>query len=207
MTELLAEAAYDANDAAWSAELSGRLASAGTSAEYELKGKLGLGWSQFKAGKLAEAAAAFDEVLQTESARRRSRPRRPWSAGEFSNNSARTSRRWRCTSWSSTNTPSSQQCVDALLSAARLHDKLKQKQAGGRRFTSDWSNEHPQYPKLDAVLYEWAWALLELKQAGRGRGFRAAAQGVSARAASGPMPRAGWPSGPWTPRTTTGGRV
>ena len=63
-TELLAEAAYDANDAAWSAELSGRLASAGNSAEYEVKGKLGLGWSQFKAGKLSEAAATFDGVLK-----------------------------------------------------------------------------------------------------------------------------------------------
>ena len=62
-TEHLAEAAYDANDAAWSAELSGRLAAAGDSAQYELKGKMGLGWSQFKAGKLAEAAATFGEVL------------------------------------------------------------------------------------------------------------------------------------------------
>ena len=62
-TEHLAEAAYDANDAAWSAELSSRLAAAHESAEYELKGKMGLGWSQFKAGKLAEAAATFADVL------------------------------------------------------------------------------------------------------------------------------------------------
>ncbi len=63
-TEHLAEAAYDAGDAAWSAELSGRLAVAGASAQYAIKGKLGLGWSQFQAGKLAEAAATFDEVLK-----------------------------------------------------------------------------------------------------------------------------------------------
>ena len=68
-TEILAEAAYDANDTAWSAELSARLATAGNSAENELKGKLGLAWSQFKAGKLPEAAASFDEVLDEESAR------------------------------------------------------------------------------------------------------------------------------------------
>jgi len=40
------------------------LATAASSAEYEIKGKLGLGWSQYKAGKLAEAAATFDELLK-----------------------------------------------------------------------------------------------------------------------------------------------
>ncbi len=53
-TERLAEAAFDADDPAWAAELSKRLAAAGGSAAYELKGKLNLGWSQFKAGQLVE---------------------------------------------------------------------------------------------------------------------------------------------------------
>ncbi len=63
-TEQLAEAAYDANDTAWAAELSKRLAAAGGSTESEIKGKLNLGWSQYKAGKLAEADATFEELLK-----------------------------------------------------------------------------------------------------------------------------------------------
>ena len=82
----------------WSAELSGRLAAAGNSAEYAFKGKLGLGWSQFKAGKLPEAAATFDEVLRRIRPRRLP-PKRPWSAAGSSNNSARTSPPWPCTTW------------------------------------------------------------------------------------------------------------
>ncbi len=62
-TETLSEAAYDAKDTAWSSELSSRLAVGGAS-EYAIKGKLGLGWSQYQGGKLAEAATTFEQVLR-----------------------------------------------------------------------------------------------------------------------------------------------
>lgn len=62
--ERLAEAAYDANDPAWSAELSRHLTAGAGSSEYAVKGQLGLGWSQYKEGKLAEAAASFENVLK-----------------------------------------------------------------------------------------------------------------------------------------------
>ncbi len=161
-TELLAEAAYDANDAAWAAELSSRLAAAGSSTEYELKGKVGLGWSQFKAGKLAESAAVFDEVLKQNPP--------PAVAAEVA------LVRGRILEQLGQNEPAlamyaviierhpkSAQYVDALLSAARLHDKLKQKQEAADLYER-LVKEYPQYPKLDAVLYEWAWALDDLKK-------------------------------------------
>ena len=157
---MLAEAAYDANDAAWSAELSGRLAAAGNSAEYELKGKLGLGWSQFKAGKLPEAAATFDEVLKknppeaiaAEAALVRGRILEQLGQNEPA---------LAMYDLVIDKYPGSKQHVDALLAAARLRDKLKQDQQAAALYQR-LANEYPQFPKLDAVLYQWAWALQEL---------------------------------------------
>ena len=95
-SEQLAEAAYDANDTAWSRELSSGLTTADASPEYRVKGQLGLAWSLFKAGKLREAAAAFDEVLK---ARPRSPwpPRQLWCEGKSSISWASRIPRWRCT--------------------------------------------------------------------------------------------------------------
>ena len=159
-TEHLAEAAYDANDAAWSAELSSRLASAGGSPEYELKGKLGLGWSQFKAGKLIEAAAAFDDVLK-----KNPPPAMAAEAGLI---------RGRILEQLGQNDPAlamygfvvdqhptSKQHVEALAAAARLRDHLKQYEPAAALYQR-LASQYPQYPKLDAVLYQWAWALSEL---------------------------------------------
>jgi cellulose synthase operon protein C len=59
--------------------------------------------------------------------------------------------------------PRSQQHADALLAAARLHDKLKQPQPAAA-FYERLEREHPQFPKLDVVLYDWAWALRALNK-------------------------------------------
>ena len=159
-TEQLAEAAYDANDAAWSAELSGRLAAAGDSAEYEMKGKLGLGWSQFKAGKLAEAAATFDEVLDKN-------PPEAMAAeaalvrGRILEQLGQSEPALAMYELVIDKYPASQQHADALLAAARLHDKLKQNEQAAALYQR-LASEYPQFPKLDAVLYQWAWAMQEL---------------------------------------------
>ena len=143
-TEHLAEAAYDANDAAWSAELSSRLAAAGSSAEYELKGKLELGWSQFKAGKLAEAAATFDEVLK----------KNPPAAiaaeaalvrGHILEQLGQNEPALAMYDLVIEQYPDSQQHADALLAAARLHDKLKQPEAVARS-TSGWPRSIRSFP-------------------------------------------------------------
>ena len=159
-TEHLADAAYDANDMAWAAELSGRLAKGGDSAEYERKGKMGLGWSQFKAGKLAEAAATFGEVLAqnppaavaAEAALVRGRSLDQLDQSEL----ALAMYNLVIDKYSA-----SPQYADALLAAARLHAKLKQAQQAAALYQR-LAEAYPQTPAHDAVLYEWAWALQEL---------------------------------------------
>lgn len=158
--EHLAEAAYDAGDAAWSAELSGRMAAAGGSPDYALKGKLGLGWSQFKAGKLVEAAAAFDEVLKknpppamaAEAALIRGR-----ILEQLGENDAALAMYGLLID----KHPTSKQHPEALAAAARLHDHLKQYEAAAALYQR-LAGQYPQLPNLDGVLYQWAWALAEL---------------------------------------------
>lgn len=167
-TEHLAEAAYDANDAAWSAELSGRLTVPGNSAEYELKGKLGLGWSQFKAGKLPEAAVTFEDVLK-------GNPPEAVAAeaslirGRILEQLGQSEPALALYDQLIEKHPGSKQHVDALLAAARLRAKLKQNDQAATLYER-LARDYPQFAKLDAVIYEWAWALQELgkpEEAGR----------------------------------------
>ena len=158
--EQLAEAAYDANDAGWSAELSSRLAAAGGSPDYALKGKLGLGWSQFKAGKLVEAAAAFDEVLKknpppaiaAEAALVRGR-----ALEQLGQNDAALAMYGLVIDQH----PTSKQQADALAAAAQLRDHLKQYEPAAALYQRLVS-QYPQLPNRDGALYQWAWALSEL---------------------------------------------
>lgn len=161
-TEHLAEAAYDANDAAWSAELCGRLTGTGSSAEYQLKGKLGLGWSQFKAGKLPEAAGSFEEVLKgnppdaiaAEAALIRGRILEQLGQNESA---------LAMYDQVIEKHAGSKQHLDALLAAARLCDKLKQYDRAAALYEQT-VGAYPQFAKLDVVLYEWAWVLQELNK-------------------------------------------
>jgi cellulose synthase operon protein C len=159
-TEQLAEAAYDANDTAWSAELSARLAAAGNSAEYELKGKLGLGWSQFKEGKLPEAAATFDELLK----------KNPPAAiaaeaalvrGRILEQLGQSEPALAMYGLVIDKYPADKQHADAMLAAARLRDKLKQPQQAAELYRR-LAKDYPKSPKIDAVLYQWAWDCQEL---------------------------------------------
>jgi cellulose synthase operon protein C len=158
--ERLAEAVYDANDAAWAAELSSQLVALNASTEYELKGKLNLGWSQFKAGKLSDANATFDELLKknlpdsiaAEAALIR---------GRILHETGKDEDALAMYNMVIERYPKSKQHGDALLAAAQLRDKLKQTSAAAA-FYERLAKEHPQYPKLDAALYEWAWISYDL---------------------------------------------
>ena len=164
-TEHLAEAAYGADDAAWSEELSKRLAAVGDSKEYYLKGKLGLGWSQYKAGKLAEAAETFDAVLKNE----KKLPAEIAAETAFVRGRAleklgRDGPALEMYDLVVQRHPTSKQHPDALLAAAQLCGKLKQpRQAAG--YYERLAKAYPRSPRLDSVLYEWAWALRELGEA------------------------------------------
>jgi cellulose synthase operon protein C len=161
-TEHLAEAAYDANDTAWSKELSGRLATLGASAEYEHKGKLNLGWSQFKAGNLPEAAATFDQLLK-------GRPTAAVAAeasfvrGRILQEMGRNDDALAMYDAAVDRYPQSKHHGDALMAAARLREKLKQPDAAAALYQR-LAKEHPQYANIDAALYEWAWVKQDLGQ-------------------------------------------
>ncbi len=162
-TALLAEAAYDANDVAWSNELSGRLATTGNSAEQQLTGKLGLAWSQFKTGKLAEAAALFDEVLQKNPPEAIA-AEAALARGQILDQLGQSEPALSMYQQVIDKYPKSKQHADALLAAARLREKLKQPQQAAVLYER-LAKDYPQFPKLDAVCYEWAWSLLELNKA------------------------------------------
>ena len=130
------------------------------SAEYESKGKLNLGWSQFKAGKLAEAAATLDNLLKenppeaiaAEAALVRGR-----SLQELGQSEAALAmynlliERY----------PGSPHRGDALLAAARLQVKLKQPAAAAATYRR-LADNYPRFTKLDAAINEWAWLMLDL---------------------------------------------
>ncbi|MEN6451892.1 MAG: tetratricopeptide repeat protein [Thermoguttaceae bacterium] len=159
-TEQLADAAYEANDAAWATALSNRLTATGASTALGLRGRLNLGWSQYKAGKLAEAADTFGQLLD----------RHPPAAmaaeaalirGHILEKLGRNDPALAMYTLVIEQHPASPQHADALLAAARLRNNLKQWSAAAE--TADrLAHDHPQYEKLDAAIYERAWAQLQL---------------------------------------------
>jgi TolA-binding protein len=180
ITQQLADAAYDADDAAWSADLSSSLVELGVkpeeiaanararfaknpspaAAEYEIKGLAGLGWSQYKAGQLSEAAATFEQVLQKH-------PSADLDAeigfvrGQILEKLERYDAAIVLYDRVVEQYPASAQHADAMYSAARLRTKLKQFHEAAAIYQRI-PNEHPQYAKLDSALYDWAWTMQDL---------------------------------------------
>lgn len=159
-TEQLAEAAYQANDAVWSAELANRLAASHPSAEYQLKGKLNLGWSQYKAGKLAEAADTFAAVLK-QSPPVAMEVEAALIRGHILEQLDRGRAALAMYELVIQKHPSSPQYAEALLAAARLQNGLKH-WSEAIALCDRLSQEHPGVVDADGVLYERAWALLGL---------------------------------------------
>jgi cellulose synthase operon protein C len=162
-TEHLANLAYEAGDAAWAADLSARLAASGVSTEYAIKGKLGLGWSQFQAGRLAESAATFDDVLKKNPPEAVA-AEAALARGQILAMLGQSEPALAMFDLAIARYPRSPQHADSLLAAARLYDKLKQPDRSAALYER-LDREHPQFPKLDLVLYDWAWALRALGKA------------------------------------------
>ncbi len=160
VTEQLAEAAYAANDHRWATELFERLRTVGGSPENELRGLAGLGWSQFKAGKLHEAAATFQRLLEKDPP--------ATTAAEAALVRGRILEQLNMPDAAMLmydrvidEHPKSRQHPQALLAAARLRVKLGQL----RDATSLYRRllqQHSDVVQLDLVLYEWAWILHDL---------------------------------------------
>jgi TolA-binding protein len=161
-TEHLAEAAFAANDPTWSAELSARLSGVGT-AEMDFKGRLGVGWSRYKAGKLTEAAAAFDELL-------RKNPPAEIAAeaafvrGRIAEELNQPEKALEMYDLLIGQYPAAKDRAEALLASARLSIKQKQPARAAERLQL-LAKEYPQFTRLDAALYDWAWTMLDLGRA------------------------------------------
>jgi cellulose synthase operon protein C len=158
--EQLAEAAYEAKDWEWSGQLSGQLRTGGGSSDTELKGLSVLGWSQFKAGKMAEAAATFEQVLA----------KNPPAAlasevalvrGQALEQLNQPEAALAMYDLIIDKHPTAAQHADALLAAARLRDKLRQGPQAAALYER-LAKEYRQHPRRDVALYEWAWVLQDL---------------------------------------------
>lgn len=178
LIEQLAEAAYAARDTEFSSQLFARLRDAGRKVpesgaaapplvgaeEARSRVLSGLAWSQFKAGRYAEAEQAFDQILRLDP---------PPSAAEAAE--AALMRGYALQELERFEAalamfdavvekyPDSSQHADALYSAARLRDRLDQDVQAVELYEK-LATLYPRYGQIDRVLYHWAWALRELKR-------------------------------------------
>jgi TolA-binding protein len=181
-TEQLAEAAFDADDAAWSAELSSILIELGKqkasemqaaskapgapvpeSTTYEIKGLAGLGWSQYKSGQLTEAAATFDRVLQMQPSDDLA-AEVVYARGQVLEKLEQFDSALALYDLAIEKYPKAIQHPDAMYAAARLRMKLQQNREAAALYEK-LAAAYPQYAKLDAAIYDWAWTLRELDKA------------------------------------------
>ena len=161
-TEQLSEAAYDAGDGAWAAELFDRLARASPASQQEMKALSGQAWSQWKAKQLPEAAATFDRLLKkapppeilAEAALARAQILQELGQADGALATYDLVIR-RCSK--------SDQYPQALLAAARLYAKLEQPEPAAK-LLQRLVRELPKLPELDAAIYELAWVLRDLHQ-------------------------------------------
>jgi TolA-binding protein len=160
-TQQLSEAALDAGDTAWSAELFRRLAGEHSSPT-QLQGLAGLAWSQFKAGRLAEAADTFEQVLAkhpepllaAEAALARGQ-----ALEQLGKNEAALAM-YDLVVAEHLKSPFGSK---ALLAAARLRAKLRQFGPAAEQFQR-FAETFPKAVEFDAVLYEWSWTLEDAGQ-------------------------------------------
>lgn len=158
-TEQLAEAAYEGGDTAWSNALFGRLAKQGPDPGKQLAGLAGLGWSQFKAGRLKEAAATFGQVLAK-------KPEAAVAAetalvrGQILEKLKQADGALAMYDLVLGQHPTSKEMPQAMLAAARLRHSMRQDEQAASLFER-LSKEFPKFPEMDAVLYGWAWTLTD----------------------------------------------
>lgn len=165
--EQLSEAAFAADDAAWAEELSKQLASAGTKNGYEIKGKLGQAWSQYKSGKLAEAADTFDDLLKNEKTVSEDiSAEAAFVRGNVLEELGRENIALEMYDLVVTRFPKSKQHHDAMLAAAHLAGKLNQPRSAAAYYER-FAKDHPKSSKIDSALYEWAWVLSALGETQR----------------------------------------
>jgi len=159
ITDQLSEAALDAGDPTWAATLFGRLAKADTSREEKLKGLSGQAWSEFKAGHPAEAEHLFAQLLQEHPADAMA-SEAALARGQILEQLGRADPALAMYDMVIQRYTKTEQYPQALLAAAREHHKLQQYSQAVDCYER-LAKEFPKLPQIDAVLYEWAWALVD----------------------------------------------
>jgi TolA-binding protein len=161
--EQLAEAAYDAGDLGWASELFAWLTAQGEPGRFEPRGLSGLAWSQYKAGQREEAAATFDRLLEND-------PDGPAAAeaalarGRILQEMGRSDAALAMYDRVIERHPKSRQLADALWAAAQLRDRLAQDREAVSLYER-LATEFPDFPRIDALLYNWAWSLCDAGRA------------------------------------------
>jgi TolA-binding protein len=157
--EQLSEAAYEAGDPTWAAQLFGRMAANDGSREQQLKGLSGQAWSDFKAGRLAEAEQLFAQLLQ-QAPPAMLAAEAALARGQILEQLHRADAALAMYDQVIDRYGKAEQYPQALLAAARLRNRLGQHRQAAAQFER-LAREFPRRAELDAVLYQWAWALAD----------------------------------------------
>ncbi len=159
-TEQLAEAAYDAEDAAWAGELFAALRSGATSDELTFRGLLGLGWSQYTSGRFEAAADTLAQLLAK-------KPPESFGAeaahlrGTVLEQLGQERPALQMYELVVATYPKAEQYVESLMAAAVLHDGLGQAETAATLYARLVA-ERPNFDQIDKAIYNWAWVLMGL---------------------------------------------
>ncbi|MFZ5831302.1 MAG: tetratricopeptide repeat protein [Planctomycetota bacterium] len=159
-TAQLAEAALEAKDAAWSAELF-RLAGMRSSNHAEqVAARSGVAWSLFREGKLAEASDSLESLLneQLPAPLEAETLLLAATVGERMDRTDAALRYYDRIIDHHRQAPERRQ---ALLASARICDKLERDREAADRYERV-VREYPDAADVDAVLYDWSWVLNEV---------------------------------------------
>lgn len=160
ITEQMAEAAYDAGETSWAEKLFQWLGRDAQAPGYDQRGLSGLGWSQYKAGRLEEAAATLDQLLGKNPDPQLA-AEAAYLRGQILEKLGQPHEALVMYDLVASKYGQSREAPDALWAAARLYDSLGQHQQAAD-LCQRLAKEYGQFPQLDAVLYKWAWILSDM---------------------------------------------
>ena len=157
--EQLAETAYEGGDFDWAGQLYARLASDHGSAARSVKATLGLAWTKFKTGHQAEAADLFDQVLKLNPEPAQA-AEAALARGQVLEQLGKSDPALAMYDLVIDRYASDEQYPTSLLAAARLRNTLHQYTQAAALFER-LATHFPKLPEIDAVLFEWSWALAD----------------------------------------------
>jgi len=162
ITEQMAEAAYDAGETSWSSRLFNWLGRDAQTPGYDARGISGLAWSQYKSGKLEEAAATFGQLLQKDPDPQLG-AEAAYMRGQILEKLGKADQALPMYDLVIDKYATSPQVPDALWASARLHDTMGQHQEASQQYQR-LADNYRDFPQLDAALYKWAWSLSDLER-------------------------------------------